>query len=62
MLQDFGSTEDLIAETQLSAAQMRLAVAYRDAYPDEIAYAVVDNTRPIADVGVLFPFVAVADS
>ena len=62
MLADFGSPEDLEAETQLSAAQVRLAVAYRDAYADEIADAVVDNTRPIADIGVLYPFVTVADS
>lgn len=62
MLQDFGSSEELVAETALSAAQVRLAVAYRDAYPEEIADAVFENTRSIADVGVLFPFVAVADS
>lgn len=61
MTQDFGSPEELVAETQLSAAQVRLAVAYRDAYPDEIADAVAENTLPITDVRVLFPFVAVAD-
>jgi hypothetical protein len=55
MLLDFGSFEELVAETQLSAAQVRLAVAYQDAYPDEIDDAVVENTRPIADVGLLFP-------
>jgi uncharacterized protein (DUF433 family) len=62
MLQDFGSSDELVAETQLSAAQVRLAVAYRDAYADEVADAVVENRRPIADVGALFPFVSVADS
>jgi uncharacterized protein (DUF433 family) len=62
MLEDFGSPEALVAETQLSPAQVRLAGAYRDAYPDEIADAVVDNRRPIDDVGVLFPFVTVADA
>ncbi len=51
MLEDFGSTEALVAGTHLSPAQVRLALAYRDAYPDEIA-----------DVSVLFPFVTVADA
>ncbi len=59
MLEDFGSPETLGAETLLSPAQARLAVAYRDAYPDEIAEAVAENRRPIADVGVLFPFITV---
>ena len=30
MLHDFGSPEELVAGTQLSAAQVRLAVGYRD--------------------------------
>src|SRR3989442_7430703 len=36
MLEDFGSPEALVADTLLSPAQVHLAVAYRDAYPDEI--------------------------
>lgn len=62
MLEDFGSAETLVAETHLSAAQVRLAVAYRDAYPDEIAEAVVENRRPISDLDVLFPFITAADA
>lgn len=62
MLEDFGSADALVAETQLSTAQVRVAVAYRDAYSDEIAEAIVENRRPIADVDVLFPFIAVADA
>lgn len=61
MLEDFGSPETLVDETHLSAPQVRLAIAYRDAYPDEIGEAVADNRRPLADVGTLFPFVEVAD-
>jgi uncharacterized protein (DUF433 family) len=61
MLDDFGSPEALVADSQLLAAQVRLAMAYRDSYPDEIAEAIVENTRPITDVAVLFPFIAVAD-
>src|SRR5215210_5606821 len=56
MLEDFGSSEALVAEASLSLQHVRLAVAYRDAYPDEIDEAVADNRRPLADVGVLFPF------
>ena len=61
MLEDFGSPEALVADTQVVPAQVRLAMAYRDSYPDEIAEAIVENQRPITDVAVLFPFIAVAD-
>jgi uncharacterized protein (DUF433 family) len=61
MLEDFGSPEALVADTQLLPAQVRLAMAYRNSYPDEIAEAIVENKRPITDVAVLFPFIAVAD-
>ena len=62
MLEDFGGPEDLVAETQLLLGHVRLAVGYRDHYPDEISETIVDNRRPIGDVGVLFPFIAVADN
>ncbi|HUJ67045.1 MAG TPA: hypothetical protein VLX59_15990 [Acidimicrobiales bacterium] len=62
MLEDFGSSETLVAETLLSPAQVRISVAYRDSYPDEIANAISENKRPITDVRVLFPFVTVADA
>jgi uncharacterized protein (DUF433 family) len=62
MLEDFGSVEALEADMPLSRAQVRLAVAYSDAYPDEINNAIADNRRPLADVGVLFPFVEAIDA
>jgi len=62
MLEDFGSPDALVADMPLSLAQIRLAVAYRDAYPDEIDEAVVDNRRPDADLKVLFPFINVVDA
>jgi len=61
MLDDFGSAEALVSETPLSLAQVRLAVAYRDAYPADIDGAVADNRRPLEDVETLFPFIGVAD-
>lgn len=59
MLDDFGSIDKLVAESQLSGAQIRLAEAYRDAYPQQINEAIADNRRPVADVAVLFPFIEV---
>lgn len=61
MLEDFGSPEALVADTQVLPAQVRLAMAYRGSYPDEIAEAIFENKRPITDAAVLFPFIEVAD-
>ena len=61
MLEDFGSPKALVADMQVSPSHVRVATAYRDAYPDEIAEAVAENKRPITDVGVLFPFIAPAN-
>lgn len=61
MFEDFGSVERLLAETHLTERQVRLAIAYREAYPDEIADAIADNRRPVDELRVLYPFVQVAD-
>jgi hypothetical protein len=45
----------------VTLGHVRLAAAYREAHPDEIDEAIAENRCPLADVGVLFPFVAVAD-
>jgi uncharacterized protein (DUF433 family) len=60
MLEDFGSTNAVVADTRLTRAQVRLATAYRDAYPDEIDGAVSGNRRPIHDFAIAFPFIEVA--
>jgi uncharacterized protein (DUF433 family) len=60
MLEDFGSPEVLAADMPLSLAQVRVAMAYREAYPDEIDEAIADNRRPVGDVDVLFPFIDIA--
>jgi uncharacterized protein (DUF433 family) len=60
MLEDFGSPEALVADMPLTLAQVRLAVAYRDAYPDEIAQAVAENARPRDEVIAQYPFIQVA--
>ena len=60
MIEDFGAPDALVKASHLSAAQVRIAVAYRDAYPDEIADAIAENRRPIDDARALYPFVEVA--
>lgn len=62
MLEDFGSPEALVTDTTVSLTHVRLAVAYRDAYPDEVTEAIADNRRSRDDVGVLFPFITLADA
>ncbi|HSZ69296.1 MAG TPA: hypothetical protein VK756_02935 [Solirubrobacteraceae bacterium] len=57
MLEDFGSVERLLEQTQLSERQVRLAVAYRDGYPEEIAAAIVENRRTVAEWHELYPFI-----
>lgn len=62
MIEDFGSPETLVADTHLSPAQVRLAVAYRNAYPEEIDQAVADNRRPLDELVDLYPFIQVMEA
>lgn len=57
MLDDFGSIERLADETQLAERQVRLAIAYRDSYPEEIAEAIAQNRPTAAAWHELYPFV-----
>jgi len=57
MLDDFGSIESLAEQTQLSERQVRLAGAYRDSYPDEVAEAVAENRRTTEQWRELYPFI-----
>jgi uncharacterized protein (DUF433 family) len=57
MLEDFGSAEQLVRETQLTERQVRLAAAYRDSYPEEIAEAIAQNRRTAEDWHDLYPFI-----
>lgn len=60
MLEDFGSSERLVADTHLSERHIRLAVAYHKAYPEEIDTAVAENRRPIEQLEEEYPFIAVS--
>ena len=57
MLEDFGSVERLVAETHLDERHVRLAVAYRDEYPEEIGEAIAENRRSVEELRTLYPFV-----
>jgi uncharacterized protein (DUF433 family) len=60
MVDDYGSIEQLIAETQLTERQIALALAYRDSYPEEIEEALADNRRSLEEWRQLYPFVRFA--
>lgn len=62
MIEEFGSADKLVAETQLTPAQVRLTLAYRDAYPTEVDEAIVENRRPIDELRTLFPFIEVVEA
>jgi uncharacterized protein (DUF433 family) len=57
MLEDFGSVQKLVKASQLNERQVRLALAYRDAYPVEIADAIAANRRPAQEWQDIHPFV-----
>jgi uncharacterized protein (DUF433 family) len=57
MLDDLGSIARLTEETQLTERQVRLAIAYRDSYPEETAEAVAQNRRTVAEWRELYPFI-----
>jgi hypothetical protein len=60
MLDDFGSIESLVEQTQLSERQAHLAVAYRDGYADEIDEAIAENRRTAEQWHELYPFIEIA--
>ncbi len=62
MLEDFRTVGKLVAQTHLTENQVRLALAYRDEYPDEIARAIEENRRPLTELRTLYPFIRVAGS
>jgi hypothetical protein len=57
MVEDFGSIEKLVAETHVTERQARLALAYRDSYPEEIAEAIAQNRRTPEQWHELYPFI-----
>jgi uncharacterized protein (DUF433 family) len=61
MLEEVGSAEALVRESQLTAAQVRTALAYRDSYPDEVREAIDENRRSLIELRDLYPLIEVVD-
>jgi hypothetical protein len=60
VVDDFESIDDLTGDTRLSPRHVRIALAYRERYPDEIVEAITANTRPVEEWRELYPFVQTA--
>lgn len=59
MLQDHGSAQRLVRQTQLDARAVDLARAYYASYPEEVDEAIAENRRPLAELRDLYPFASV---
>jgi hypothetical protein len=59
MLQDHGSVERLVAETEIPERAVELARAYYASYPEEVDRAIADNRRPLSELRELYPFIGV---
>jgi uncharacterized protein (DUF433 family) len=57
MADDSESIAELVADTHLTERQVRLALAYREHYPEEIDEAIAENTRSPEEWQELYPFV-----
>jgi hypothetical protein len=57
--QDFGSLERTVAETDAAEAQIRLALAYYERFPDEIDAAITEDRRSLAELRRSFPAIDV---
>ena len=59
LLEDHGSVERLIQETDIPARTVTIAHAYYASYPDEIDQAIAENRRPLTELQELYPFIGV---
>jgi hypothetical protein len=55
---DFGSVERMVAEGAASERQIRLALDYRERFPEEIDAAIAENRRSLDELREEFPFIA----
>ena len=55
MLDDYGSVERLVAETEVPARAVELARAYHANYPEEVDRAIAENRRPLSELRELLP-------
>lgn len=57
----FDSPRAVAAKTDLSEAQVRLALAYYEEYPEEIDAAIAENERPLAELRRAYPMIDVLE-
>jgi uncharacterized protein (DUF433 family) len=57
----FDSIETMARDTDLEERQIRLALAYREHYPDEIDAAIDENNRDADELRRLYPFLQIAE-
>ena len=55
---DFGSVERMVGEGNASERQVRLALDYRERFPEEIDAAIAENRRSLDELREEFPFIA----
>ena len=51
----YDTAGEMASATDLTEPQIRLALAYHAEFPDEIAAAIADNERPLAELQRQFP-------
>lgn len=56
---DFGSVERMVEEGNVSERQIRLALDYRERFPEEIDAAIAENRRSLDQLREEFPFIVV---
>jgi len=62
VLESYGSTGAVVDDFPLvTEPHVRLAAAYRDAYPEEINEAIAENRRPADELERLHPFVRLGE-
>jgi hypothetical protein len=59
---DIGSVERMAEGGSAGERQIRLALDYRERFPEEIDAAIAENRRQLADLREEFPFIAVSSS
>jgi len=59
-LRGYDSPQDMADKTDLTEAQVRLARAYHQEFPDEIDAAIAENERPLEELRREFPTIDTA--
>lgn len=54
---DFGSVEAMVAESELSERQIRLALAYHERFAEEIEADIAQSRRPLDQLRSEYPFI-----